>query len=971
MANSPDFTSLEGIFEMLSPADLVGTQQLSLGNEPTIGNSALKQLLRALENSGRGVLTASDLKTQLENLTIKSQDGSVDLSEFIQFFSTQGIVDLGALSTAAKTYQGANGDAKQVSSVQEIIGADFQIQGNPPPKLPMDTTIILSRSPFFHPSMRNTRKVELFLNSMPSTVLSQLVPYLQVEFQVTRDPSQLLQTPGLVKFLLGSVDKSGPDGSSGANKAMIEAHQIAGSNNTPEIDYAGMELFTSPQTLVNPQPNLSVGTNGSRYAPVVDPFRPLASLEHCTVSSVPAVGTYCYKKAQLTLKVHDRSRLSELSDLIRPRVYTGVTVWLTYGWRAPVRPDQNPYFDYVNNNLLMREAYGIINSNFVFDNAGQVTLTMELFTKGVNEMRQSKVSDNTNDMDFQFKQLQILGKQIEEYRAKLKLDKPEGIQKEIRTFQVLDAAEHGEFPNFSVQDVSKTITQLRQTLSQTSGVDKDAVNGLITTLQKLYQPAENNKTKFSLQDRFDTRVTATVKAMFDEVSTGADPFLPHPLKNQGSKPLVGQELAAVVGQYNAYPKTQIQGLPKKSCVSFGKLFTVFALRNLISSGVADELQVFFYNLNDQCGPVSGHSAAEFPIDMLMFFDQYRQHVVKIGSERITLEDFLQLVVSAQFQDNRAIGYGMRAFYEAYDPKNPDAQLKDKEGSDNSQLGKYLAKWGTFKKPVIEMYVEVSHQRVADVGKSDILQLMNYSAKDARTITSSDLQSLSSRKIMRIHVYDKQMNPHKAAAQLLRGEAGGGGFISVPATQFAAQKSGDKTLQQSLPANVAQVVQDATTGNLQITQFTSNQQVKDFVSKAVPTIRYGAKGSTITSAQLGSKAEPLLSTVQMIRTMTVKNSAHANGGGDGGIPLRVIPASLQLTTLGNPLASMAQHFFIDFGTGTSLDNLYIVTGLTHQFSPGKFETNWVFGYSDAYGTFEGAPNIQKWLSQFPTDVSKPK
>jgi hypothetical protein len=968
---SVDFSTLEGVFTMLSPADLAGTQQLSLGNDPVIGNSALTQLLSVLENSGRGVLTAADLKTKLQDLQAKSEDGNIDLSQFLQVFSTQGIFDLGSLTTAAKTYQDPKGNAAQVSSIQEIIGKDFQIKGDPEPKLPLDTTIVLSRSPFFHPSTRNTRKAEVFLNSMPSTVLSQLVPYLQVEFQVTRDPSPLLQTAGTLKFLMGAVDKSGPDASAGANKAMIEGHQVQGSTNSPELDFVGMEMFTSPQTMVNPQPNTSVGTNGARYAPVIDPFRPFMSLEHCTISSVPAVGMYSYKKAQLTIKLHDRSRLSEISDLIRPRVYTGVTVWLTYGWRAPVRPGKNPYFDYINNNLLMREAYGIVNSNFTFDNVGQVVITLELFTKGINEMRQSKVSDNSGDVDFQLKQLKILGDQIGEYRRKLKLDPPDGINKEIRTFQVLDAAEQGEFPSFTVQQVNTTILQLRQTLQQTSGIDKDALQGLITTLQKLYQPAENNKTKFSLKERFDTRVTATIKAMFDEVMTGADPFLPHPLKNTGSKPLVGQELAQVVGQYNAFPKTQIAGLPRKATASFGKLFTVFALRNLISANVVDELQVFFYNLNEQCGPVSSHSIAEFPIDMLMFLDQYRQHVVKMGSERITMEDFLQLVVNAQFQDNRSIGYGMRAFYEGYDPKNPDAQLKDKEGDDNSQLGKYLKRWGTFKKPIVEMYVEVSHQRVPDVGDNDILQLMNYSAKDATTVTASDLKGLATRKIMRIHIYDKQLSPHKAAAQLLRADDRTGGFVSVPATDFAASNTTNKTLASSLPSQVAQVQEDLATGHLKIVDFNSNQKIKDFVSKMVPTIRYGSNGTTVTNASLASKVEPLLSTVQMIRTMTVKNQAHANGSGDGGIPLRVIPAQLQLTTLGNPLATMAQQYFCDFQTGTTLDNLFIVIGLTHQFSPGKFETNWSMGYSDAYGVFEGAPNIQQWVTQFPADASQPK
>ena len=962
-----DFTSLEGIFTMLSPSDLAGTSAFSLGNTPVLDNSPLTQLLNVLENSGRGVFTAADLKTQLGNLTINSQDGSVDLSQFLQFFSTQGLLDLGSLSTAAKTYQGPTGDPAQVSSIQEIIGKDFQVGGDPPPLQAIDSTIILSRSPFFHPATRNARKAEVFLNSMPSVVLSSLSPYLQVEFETTRDPSLQLQAPGLLKFLLGAVTKTSEPA---ATQAMIKGHEIAGASNTPELDFAGMELFTSPQTLVNPQPNLSTGVGGSRYGNVIDPFRPFASLEHCTISSVPSVGMYSYKKASLTIKVHDRSRLNEISDLLQPRVYTGVTVWLTYGWRAPVRPGDNPYFDYVNNLLLMREAYGIVNSNFSFDNVGQVTVTLELFTKGVNEMRQSKISDNVNDIDFQFKQLKILGDQIASYRQKLNLNPPAGASKEIRTFQVLDAAEAGEWPNLSVAQVTTAIGQLRQVLQQTSTVNQSDVQQLITTLQTLFAASASNKTKFNLQDRINTRVTTVIKAMFDEVMTGADPFLPVPQKNTGAKPLVDATLASIVQSYNPSPKVAplANALPRKAVASFGKLFTVFALRNLISSNVVDELQVFFYNLNEQCGPVSSHSIAEFPIDMLMFMDQYRQHVVRLGSERITLEDFLQLVISAQFMDNRALGYGMRSFYEAYDPKNPDAKLTDREGTAGSQLNKYFQQYqsGAFKKPAIEMYIEVSHQRVPEVGYNDILQLMNYSAKDAATLTSSNLQQLNTKKIMRIHIYDKQLSPHKAAAQVLSADDKAQGFVSVPATTLAALYSTDKT-GAIIPPSAATVDQAAKTGGTSI-NFTSSQQVKDFVSQMVPTIRFGSNGSTITNAHLASKADPLQSTVQMLRTMTIKNASHANGSGDGGIPLRVIPATLTLETLGNPLATMAQQYFVDFQTSTTLDNLYIVVGLTHQFSPGKFATSWQLGYSDAYGVFESAPAIQTWLTQFPTNPS---
>ena len=140
---------------------------------------------------------------------------------------------------------------------------------------------------------------------------------------------------------------------------------------------------------------------------------------------------------------------------------------------------------------------------------------------------------------------------------------------------------------------------------------------------------------------------------------------------------------------------------------------------------------------------------------------------------------------------------------------------------------------------------------------------------------------------------------------------------------------------------------------------------------VPTIRYGCNGTSIISAHLASKADPRVASVQMQRTMNIRNDAHPAGGGERGFPVRVIPAMLNMTTFGNPLATMAQMYFIDFQTGTTLDNLYILTGLVHTIGPGKFETQWTFGYADAYGVWEGAQDMTKWVSSIKAEVPKAK
>jgi hypothetical protein len=55
-------------------------------------------------------------------------------------------------------------------------------------------------------------------------------------------------------------------------------------------------------------------------------------------------------------------------------------------------------------------------------------------------------------------------------------------------------------------------------------------------------------------------------------------------------------------------------------------------------------------------------------------------------------------------------------------------------------------------------------------------------------------------------------------------------------------------------------------------------------------------------------------------------------------MQIYPMSFIATILGCPLIEYAQEFFIHFDTGTSLDNVYVVNGISHRIAPGSFSTD---------------------------------
>ena len=89
---------------------------------------------------------------------------------------------------------------------------------------------------------------------------------------------------------------------------------------------------------------------------------------------------------------------------------------------------------------------------------------------------------------------------------------------------------------------------------------------------------------------------------------------------------------------------------------------------------------------------------------------------------------------------------------------------------------------------------------------------------------------------------------------------------------------------------------------------------------------------------------------------------APGEQDRGLPLRMMPMKIKVKSMGCPLINHGQQLFVDFFTGTSVDNLYAVNGLEHSISPGSFETSFeMIPFGDAYGAYEGLDAIVRKAS----------
>jgi hypothetical protein len=971
-----DFTKLENIYRMFSPAEELAARKLGENNSSN-PDSIIRKLQKILVDTGDGTPSIADIEKQLNNLRTGASGEEVKiLNRIVTFYSTNDYRPSNNDVVAPYLYKDVTGEVKDDITFKQIVGGSYLKEN-----IPIPVSVCLSRSAYLSPVAREVDKVEMFLNYMPSTVISRCVPYLEMEFVFDRlnNFPGTLTTPSLLKFLLGpaNVNQEGTTATDVMYRGRRVEKEIEGTKR--EYTSAGMELFTSPQTLIN----MDQSVNSNRYVPVLDPTRPFASLESVTINVTPTTGIMSYKSAQAVIRLHDRSRLSEFADLVQPTTYGRTTIWLTYGWRhqtGEADKQIETYADYINKKMLIKEAYGITNSSYAFDSSGQVTITLQLFTKTALQLQEITLNDNAEFLKLA-KEQAILSNQIDELSKQLGIDlTPKN--KEIRMFTVLNAAADNTYPDLDKTKVKAAITELYNAFGrglriQLSPDDKKKLDDLKTNLDKYYfgdpNDSESKSQKlFAYKAKIESKAETDAKNKFIELHQGPDPFIiftnEDANKNKHDKLLqeFGYDGATFpyINEIKSYLNSSVDktlqqelsrsGITKNKVVSFGKLFTTFVVPAVLSADVCDECQIYFYNINDIAGKASGTNLAEFPIDLPDFMYQYREELKSASA--ITIEKFLKLVVNAQITDYRAIPYGFRSVNGLFKPWSKEtgtSEIADKKNEDFVSLTQGLnGGRGAFQFPQVEIYIEMSYQRPSE----DVLVTL----RDSNVLTNP--YGTSDRKILKIHVYDKSLNPYPEAARILKSETNGvfkytSNYVEL--NPFIKTSTGGEPQTQGTTASTTtKTVSGAETREITLEgDYKDREKIRRLVTEMVPTLSPGMNASSIIEATMSTKMDANLAASQMLGLNSGRNvQATPRGSGVGNLPLKVIPAALTMRTLGCPIISYSQLFFVDMNTGTTIDNIYGVTGITHQLQPGKFETSLQFGFYDAYGKYESPSTV---------------
>jgi hypothetical protein len=818
-------------------------------------------------------------------------------------------------------------------------------------------------NPYLGPATRDMGPLEIFMNSIPTLEFSKCVPYVNVDLITAKPPLDNSNNPSslsLIRFLNPAKVGSADYATLSAQSTRVKSEVLDLGAGTR----AGMELFTAPQTLVN------LDATGREYVPIIDRMRPLASLGELSISlKMQGNTTSAFTQIRMEITVHDRSRLREIADLVRADLYGRTFLDITYGWSHPEGGlnSKNEYGKFLDA-IKVSGRYRIATSSYTFEEGGQIKITLNLFSVGSVDLL-SLVSRNSKHHQ---RDLEIAVRKIREALEEKKamgLSGP-GMTKYDFLNQITDPSSllKAAADNSFLQAVDKL---------QGDGKNIDLGDPLVRALCDAFGELALPKgaSSWTTVSNSVAGTTGVVTEFTQEVTkTYADAIKEIPkMTTDGISDglFVGKNIARPKLMYsNAGAKDEdIKKIFEKDYVSLGAAIMKLVAYPLADSNTYEEVQVIFYPFNDYAGAMHGCPLSWFPVDR----NRLNTAVAELAkrSPEISLNVMIELLNSrfVGFPAERA--YLMADYYDQEQAPKGTAQIKKGnvpgqqkgvtfEAKYRSTLDERLSAVGISEKKFVQPKLGII------VEGSPLLKLdgspLEYSSNKV------------SKSLIKIHIFDAASTPYRTLGEILAAARDDQLGVVIGKVSDFNRESYSAGLQpgdiKQRRADLDPILKAAEQAGLLYALDTSGlknsagesievgpmyavkgeyKDIKRLVAAGMPTFTYGSSMSGITNASLSSVNSSGAGNAMIVRSFQ-SPSEVAPENIDGGVPMQLLPAQLSLSTFGCPLFFPMQRVFVDFGTGTSLDNVYFVLGAEHKIGQSGFKTDVKMSYQEGFATY---------------------
>lgn len=885
---------------------------------------------------------------------------------------------------------------------------------------------IVVRHPKASLSGRNKSHLPIFFNAISPLEMSKCVPYINIQVMTLNYGNKKNRIGNLnqVTYLRFVKNKDSGDFvlSDDANFGKVTPVQESETITEKlvrenEYDYSFMDVFTTPQTFSNAKinkenGNFGMGKNGNINDPVLDPIMPFMSLKSLNVNITGAgYGIMSSKRANLSLILHDRSRLTDIAPLVSSTQFATSKIIVEYGWQHPEggAGSDNIIGKYLDA-LKDRSVFQVVGSKFDFADGGAVSIDVDLAAYGYRQTErvhagagpevplnslQNLIEKATSDLIKESKSQ----KQAPEIRQEIKMNSRSARSTES---MITWDAYRTLAKDLKGNDTKKILKNLKIILAGEAGPDDDISEELKAIVDK--EKEKENAVKRIFGKLAEIESDESVDGFLLSTVTGAD-------------------------LHDADQSKTFFSDQQKDNVSVGKLISQFVGHPLAATGLYDEVQIVFYPLNHHAAAGRIHTTASFPIPKRLVEEKILEQIKK-NSHMSTKSAFA--LIERIMRDKNIPGYGLADLFSdqskiiSSDPSkirdiiksriasgqiedlnlgSPDVDLINQLSSPNvttEQFEQFLENKETIENIVAKIneittkiqeteqslgvatqdndtiqiaiqgtalvmqkgelkaqevalnaaqYASKRYNDISKVIKSQIsLELSTNITKRCRSIYDGDgLKDLypaeskfirpnlamnfevldvisppsyskketsyngfiENKQILRIHIYDEEAIPDPSKYAVLNS------LIEGVSNKMIGGKNYEKVKDYFKGLNF--------------------NDVKQIVKRSYPTIIYGAANSTVKTMSVSSNTSGEMANVLMVEAYgNLKNGQVEGFNHENEFDSIVMfPNTVSISMLGMPMIGRGNSIFIDFGTNTSVDNIYTVKSISHNISAGNF------------------------------------
>jgi hypothetical protein len=696
------------------------------------------------------------------------------------------------------------------SPTLENLGICFADLNNAVPNLQEDNTlkeriaVVCMDHPLLMPGEKNAELLSVFFNGIPTLELTRATPVLNIKFFSTRPTVQnnKLSAITLQKFVEGARDIGEQTPSNAALNAFAKSNQIATGSvngtrrsivNFDTYTVTGLELFRMPQSMQNIEGYKQID---NYLSPIIDPFRPLASIKSFSIDVKSAYGLQGTRTATLEMVLHDRSRMSEFADFVKPDRFGETFLEVEYGWLHPdLEREQNFYADLLNLTRSV-EHFTIVTSNFNFDDVGQVNITLNLIGRGTAESTELSIVGETaaGRIQTQIRQIEELSATINRlggvvFPNRETNSESRSHRREVRGIQGLSAAGDATSNLIMTKEILKELRRLNDRLNERrqnpalrpaadqlqkeiqrlvgdpNRRDRDRTPGASSLLGSVSRTLNveirdilNSLNNDPSQDKTnkeqcynDSFLKQMNRRIWDTIKNDLATHPPVPTRNEAASSAGLPSTDNAASRATPPGAVPIPPFNGAKVISLGTLLTAFVAKPLAALKTGDnpkfkEVQMYFYNFNNKASWMSHCNISQFPVQTDYFTREYGRMRMENVSRTVNLSvnEFLNFIASRIVDDVMNPAYGISSLYKYNDDQQVEARNERNFDRRMEEImkGANIGKHPDFVPPQVTFEIE------------------------ALPATVTDNLTDNSQTVLKIHVFDKACSPNNPYRELL-------------------------------------------------------------------------------------------------------------------------------------------------------------------------------------------------------------